>query len=234
MSSAPAKQENLFVNLAFNIAIPALIMGQLSEEKFLGPKWGLVIALLFPLGYGIYDFVQRRKTNFVSVLGFTGVLLSGVFGLMKLDGRWFAVKEAAIPAVIGLAVIASMRARAPLVKTLLMNDAVIDTAKLEARLRERGAEAGFAAVLRRCTLLVAFSFFVSAVLNYALARWLLTSPGGTPEFNAQLAKMQWLSWPVIVLPSMVMLMIALWQLVKGITALTGLTTDEIFRTPEKK
>jgi hypothetical protein len=101
-------------------------------------------------------------------------------------------------------------------------------------MRERGAEARFAELLRGCTLLVALSFFASGVLAYFLARWLLTSPGGTPEFNAQLAKMHWLSWPVIVVPSMAMLMIGLWRLIKGLNALTGLTTDEIFKTPEKK
>jgi len=234
MPAAPAKSENLFANLAFNIAVPAVIMGQLSGERWLGPKWGLVVALLFPLGYGLYDFVVRRKTNFISVLGFVGVLLSGVFGLMKLDGRWFAVKDAAIPALIGVALLASMRAKEPLVKALFFNDAVMDVARVETALRARGAEAAFAGLLRRCTLLVSLSFFASGALGYFLARWLLTSPGGTPEFNAQLAKMHWLSWPVIVVPSMVMLMVGLWQLLKGVGALTGLTTDEIFRTPEKK
>ena len=76
---------------------------------------------------------------------------------------------------------------------------------------------------------------MSGALGFVLARWLLKSPGGTPEFNAELAKMHWLSWPVIVLPSMAMMMVALWKLTGGITALTGLTTDEIFRSqPEPK
>jgi hypothetical protein len=234
MPAERPKAENLFANLAFNIAIPALIMGRLSGDHWLGPKWGLVVALLFPLGYGVYDFAVRRKTNFISILGFVGVLLSGVFGLMKLDGRWFAVKDAAIPALIGLALIASMRAKEPLVKALFFNEAVMDVPRVEAALRERGAEARFTALLRGCTWLVALSFFASGALAYVLARWLLTSPGGTPEFNAELAKMHWLSWPVIVIPSMAMLMVGLWRLIKGLNALTGLTTDDIFRTPEKK
>ena len=53
-------------------------------RHWLGPKWGLIVALVFPLGYGVYDFVRRRKTNFISVLGFVSVLLSGGLGLMKL------------------------------------------------------------------------------------------------------------------------------------------------------
>ncbi|HXA81279.1 MAG TPA: MFS transporter, partial [Opitutaceae bacterium] len=97
----------------------------------------------------------------------------------------------------------------------------------------RGAETAFAAILRRATVLVAASFFVSGALNYMLARHLLRSPGGTPEFNAELARMHWLSLPVIAVPSMAMMMIALWQLLKGVETLTGLTADDVFRTEKK-
>src|SRR5476651_1425302 len=98
-SRPPAKPENLLVNLAFNVAIPAVLMAQLSKENRLGPVWGLVVALLFPLGYGVYDFIARRKTNVLSVLGTVGVLISGIFGILKLGGFWFAVKDAAIPSL---------------------------------------------------------------------------------------------------------------------------------------
>jgi len=229
-----AKPENVFVNLLFNVALPAILMAQLSKENLLGPAWGLVVALLFPLGYGLYDFVARRKTNVLSVLGFVGILASGVLGLLKLDGHWFAVKDAALPTVIGLLLLASMRSKEPLIKTLFFNETILDLPRVEAALAARGAHAALAALLRKCTVLVSLAFFLSAVLAYFLARWLLTSPGGTPEFNAQLSKMHWLSLPVISLPAMVMMMIALWQLIKGVTQLTGLTMDEVLRNPPEK
>jgi hypothetical protein len=237
-SSAPtarpaAKPENLLVNLGCNVAIPAIIMAQLSKETRLGPAWGLVVALLFPLGYGIYDLIVRKKTNLISVLGFVGVLLSGVLGLLKLDGRWFAVKDAAIPSLIGLLLLLSMRTREPLVKTLFFNETIMDLPRVEAALRARQAEAAFGRLLQRCTVLVALAFFASGALAYVLARWLLKSPGGTPEFNAELARMHWLSWPVIVVPSMIMLMVALWRMLAGLRELTGLTSDEVFRDPKK-
>jgi len=235
VSHPPRKQENPVLNLAFNVAIPALIMGKLSGDHWLGPKWGLVIALLFPLGYGVWDFVVRKKTNFISVLGFTGVLLSGVFGLMKLDGFWFAVKDAAIPALIGAALLVSMGMREPLVKTIFFNEAIMDVPRVEEALKSRGAETAFAKLLRRCTVLLALAFFASGAIGFGLARYLLKSPGGTPEFNAELSKMHWLSVPVIMVPFMAMMLVALWKLIGGITALTGLTMDEMFRSePEKK
>jgi intracellular septation protein A len=236
LPSAPApapaeKQENLLINLLCNVAAPALILAKLSSEDRLGPVWSLVVALSLPLGYGTWDLVTRRKWNFFSILGVVSVLLTGGLGLMKVDGFWFAVKEAAIPAIFGVAVIGSLRTRTPLVRTFLYNDKVLDTGKVQAVLVERGHVRTFEKLLVRATVLLAAAFFVSAVLNFVLARILLRSPSGTPEFNAELGKMTALSWPVIVLPSMAMTIGALWYLLAGIRRLTGLTLEEIFRAP---
>jgi hypothetical protein len=228
------KPENLLFNLVCNVVIPTVILAGFSGEKWLGPKWGLVIALGFPAGYGLHDFAARRRWNFISIIGFASVLISGGFGLMKVGGFWFAVKDAAIPGIIGLAVLASMRAKTPLVNELLYNPQVIDVEKVDAELTARGTQTEFTGLLRRATGLLSLSFFVSAVLNFFLARHLIRSQPGTAAFNGELAKMHLVSWPVIVLPSMAMMMLVLWRLLHGIKALTGLELDDIFRAPPEK
>jgi len=77
------------------------------------------------------------------------------------------------------------------------------------------------------------SFLLSAVLNYALARYLLKSPPGTEAFNAELGRMNLLSWPVIVLPYMAITMYVLWRLLSGFTQLTGLQLEEVFHGAKK-
>src|SRR3954471_529465 len=148
MTETKAKHENLLLNLAFNVAVPTAIMSWASGPRALGPKWGLVVALLFPLVYGLYDFSQRRRFNFLSALGFVSVLITGGFGLMKLDGFWFAVKDGVLPALIGIAVLASMRAKEPLVRELLYSPQVVDVERVDAALAARGTEAGFAPLLQ--------------------------------------------------------------------------------------
>jgi len=229
VTQPPPKQENLLLNLVCNIALPSLILTRFSKPEHLGPVTGLVIALLFPLGYGIWDFARRRQTNFISVIGFVSILLTGGLGLMKMDGFWFAVKEAAVPSIIGLAVLASMRGKRPLVRQFLLNEHVMDLPRVDAALAERGNRSAFDQLLRSSSYLLALSFLVSAVLNYALARYLLRSPSGSPEFNAELGRLNLLSWPVIVVPSMIMMMYALWRLIGGIRRLTGLGFEDIFR-----
>jgi hypothetical protein len=225
------KPENLLINLVCNVAIPTAILSWMSGPRWLGPKGGLVVALAFPVGYGLYDFIARRRWNFISIIGFVSVLISGGFGLLKVGGFWFAVKDAAIPGFIGLAVLTSMRAKTPLLTELLYNPQIIDVEKVDAGLAARGNQGGFIGLLRRSTGLLSLSFFASAALNYALARHLLTGPPGTETFNGQLAKMHVLSWPVIVVPSMIMMMLIFWRLLQGIKALTGLELDDIFRSP---
>ena len=73
----PQPRESIMLSLVLNIAIPAVILMKLSGENALGPVWGLVVALVFPLGYGLADFARRREWNIVSILGFVSVLLTG-------------------------------------------------------------------------------------------------------------------------------------------------------------
>lgn len=229
MSSATPKKENLFLNLACNLAVPTFVLMKLSGENRLGPQWGMIVALIFPLGYGIYDLVQRKKTNLFSIIGIASVLLTGGLNQVKAGPMAFAIKEAAVPTIFGAAVLISMRTKRPLVREMLWNDQVIDTARVDAVLTERGARADLDRLLARASYGMACSFLLSAVLNFGLARYLLKSPAGTPEFNAELGRMTGLSWPVIVLPTMVVTMFVFWRLMSGLTQLTGLELDEIFR-----
>lgn len=229
MPSPSPKRENLLLNIVFNVALPSFLLTYLSKPAVVGPVWGLIVALSFPLGYGIWDFVQRRQTNFVSVIGFVSVLLTGVFALIQVNRYWFAVKEAAIPSVIGVSILASLGSRRPLVRQLLYNEQVIDVPRIDAALQSRGTSKAFERHLREASLLLASSFAISAILNFALARYLIRSDTGTPDFNAELGKMNALSWPVIVVPCLVIMLIALWRLIKGISKLTGLGIDEILR-----
>ncbi len=227
MPAASPKRENLFLNLICNIAIPSLVLMKLSGENRLGPQWGMIVALIFPLGYGIYDLVQRKKMNIFSIVGICSVLLTGTLNQLKADGFWFAVKEGSIPLLFGAAVLLSMRTKRPLVHELLWNDQVIDTAKVEAALVERGERPAFDRLLTRASYGLALSFLLSALLNFGLARYLLKSPPGTTEFNAELGRMNMLSWPVIVVPTMVITIVVFYRLMSGLTRLTGLQFEEV-------
>ncbi|HEY1109822.1 MAG TPA: VC0807 family protein [Opitutaceae bacterium] len=237
--SAPApapkkKKENIFINLICNIAVPSLVLMYLSTPEWLGPQWGMIVALAFPLGYGVYDLLQRKKFNFFSIIGILSVLMTGVLNELKVELFWYAVKEAAMPSLLGLSVLASMGTKRPVVRELIWNDQAIDTEKVERVLNERGLRADFERLLRNASFGVAASFLLSAILNYGLARYLLKSPPGTVEFNAEFGKMGALSWPVISLPTLIVFLIVFWRLISGITRLTGMPLEEIMHGGAEK
>lgn len=228
------KKENPLVNLGVNIIIPAVLMMKGVKWFGLSAEMSLVVALLFPLSYGMYELVVQRKCNFFSILGFVSVLLTGGIGLLKISKEWVAWKEAAIPFVIGVVVLASLRTKYPLVKTLLYNDKVIDVDRVDEALREHHKKTEFEGLLRECTWLITLSFMMSAILNFVLAKMVILSETGTEAFTEELGRMTALSYPVIAVPCTVVMIFALFRLFFGIRKLTGLEFEEVFHTPENK
>ncbi|NEQ66675.1 MAG: MFS transporter [Symploca sp. SIO2D2] len=222
MPAEQAKRENMLVNLGCNLLIPILILSKLSSDEWLGAQNALLLAIAFPLGYGIYDWSQRRTINLISILGLLNVLITGIVGLLELAGIWIVVKETSIPLLIGVFVLISMKTEKPLVKQFIYNDQVIDVPKIEAELEARDKKAEFEKLFEKCSYIMAFSFLVSAILNFVVAKLIVTAPGGTQEFNEQIAKMTGLSYIVIAIPTSIISFFAMYQLFKGIKALTGI------------
>lgn len=232
-ASQPPRPENLWVNLICNAVFPAIILTYFSKEHRLGPTRALLLAISLPLGYGIYDLVRRKKWNPLSVLGVVSTALTGGLGLLNLSGFWFAVKEAAVPMILGLAVPLTLKTKQPLVRIMVCNDQILNMPKVDAALDASGNRTGFDRLLARVSWIIAGSFFLSAVLNFGLAIWILKSPPGTTAFGEELGRMTALSYPVITIPTMAVMLFAMWQLLGGLEKLTGLSGDEIFHQRQK-
>ncbi|MDR2372260.1 MAG: hypothetical protein LBD60_03885 [Puniceicoccales bacterium] len=222
------KRENPWLNLGCNIILPSLIMSKADDWLGLSPAVALIIALFFPIGYGLLDFVRSRKCNIFSVIGFVSILLTGVIGLLQLPKEYVAIKEALVPSLIGLIVFCSAFTRYPLIKTLLFNDTIMHIDRINERLQESNNQAMFQKLLSLSTLKFSLSFLLSAVLNYVLAYYFIHSETGTVEFNKELGRMTFWSYPIIVLPCTVILMMTLIGLMKRLEKLTHLTWEEMF------
>ncbi len=229
LPSAPPQRENMLINIGFNVVIPTLILTKLSGDEYLGTTWGVVVALLFPIVYGLRDFQQRGKINFFSGLGVFSVVMTGGISLLELDPQYLAYKEAGIPAIFGLATLISLKTPYPLVRTLLFNDTVIEIDKVHHALLEHDSVEAFDQRLVVASWIIAGSFLVSSILNYLLATMIVTSQPGTVEYNAELGKMTALSFPVIAVPAMIMMMGAMFYLFRGITSMTGMPFEDIIR-----
>lgn len=223
----PAKRPNTFLELLYNIAIPSIILMKFSADEYLGTVPALIVALLFPLGYGLYDFIKNKSMNFISLLGFFSTLLTGGIGLFELDVEWLAIKEAAIPSVIGIVVLISGFWGKPLIAKILLNPLLFNLDLIYQTLASKNKTDEFKARIQWANHLLASTFVFSATMNYLLAKWIVISPAGTVAFNEQLGEMTLLSYPVIAIPSMVMLIAIMFYVVRSTMKLTDLTLEKI-------
>ena len=218
------------IDLSVSIIIPSVILMKFSGDDGLGASVALMTALAFPLGWGLFELFKYRKFNFIALLGLVSVLLTGGIGLLQLDPQWLAVKEAAIPALLGIAVLISAYTPYPLIRTLLYNPSIIDVEKVQQRLDENGTRAVFERRLQNATYWLSTTFLFSAVMNYVLATTIVKSPAGSAAFNEELGQMTLLSYPVIAIPSTLMMFAIFYFLWRTIQGSTGLTLDEVLAT----
>jgi hypothetical protein len=225
----PAKG-NPLIEIVITILVPAVVLMQLSSAERLGPAGALVLALAFPVAWGVREGLTRRKLSWIAVLGVISTLLTGGIGLLKVDPFWLAIKEAGVPLLIGLAVLGSTWTRWPLIRIFVFNPTLFDVERIESALESRRTVLDFERRLRLGTWLLAGTFFFSATMNYVLARWIVTSPAGTEAFNNELGRLTLMSYPAIALPSMVMMMGLMFWLARGAKQLTGLDLGDMLRS----
>jgi intracellular septation protein A len=221
------------VDLLITIVIPSVILTKFSGAEHLGVTGALVVALSFPACWGAYELFRHRKFNFFALLGLVSVGLTGGIGLLQLDQQWLAVKEAAIPGLIGLVVLASTRTRYPLIRALLFNANILDVGKIRQRLEETGNNALFEVRLQKATYLLSGTFFFSSLVNYVLASWIVTSPTGSAAFNEELGRLTLLSYPMIAIPATLMMMAILYYIWRTLHGMTGLSMEELLVTENR-
>lgn len=253
-SPQKSSQDHPLANILINVIIPVLILSYLSKDPELqerlgkvvrpwhiGPLKAMILALVLPIGYAIWHFAKTRKGNFFSALGLISVLLSGGLtlylwnsnGTVKPNaGLLFGVKEALIPLVLGVAVLASQRSATPLIRVFLYNDSIFDIPKIENRVAEKSVQPQYAEVLRGATRLFAASFFLSSAMNLVLAQWFFrgfnaSAINALEEFNSIIGKVMGWGFAVIGVPILIFLYFTLRRLLNGLGKLTGLEEEEL-------
>ena len=220
------KPENSLFSLIFNILIPSLILIKLKID----PKLTLLIALAFPISYSIWFFITRRSANLISILGFINVLLTGGLGILAVSKIWFAIKEATLPLVIGIAVLTTVKSQNPLINSLFFNKNLVDTERIKSIIETNNSKDQFDHLTYKVSLIIACAFFLSSILNFILAIVILKHTPGTEAFNKDLGTMNLLSYPIICGSCSILMFVAVYVYCKDIKRLTGLKMEEILKT----
>ena len=219
--------ENPFLNLILNIVLPSFILIKLSGIEYLGIVRSLILALSFPILYGSFGLLKNKKINFFSILGLVSIILTGTFSLLSLDVKWIAFKEAGIPFLLGIIVLISLKTSFPIVKRLLLNDQILNLDNINSQLAETGNTRVFEKRITISTFMLAGSFFISSFLNSLLVKIMLRSEPGTTAFNEELGLMTAYSFPVIAIPSLTIIILIFFYIIRSIMTLTGMKFSDI-------
>lgn len=215
------------VELAVAFALPLLILSRLSER--LGGVYALLLALALPAAYGLVRLWRGRTLSVFAAAGVVSVLLTGGIGLLRLPVQWLAVKEAIVPLALGLLVLTSQLTRWSVPRALF--ETVLSREPVLAAITARGRRVAYEQRLRRAGYLLAGSFGLSAALNFTLTRLLVHSEPGTAAFNAELGHLFALSYPIIALPSLIVMIAAAVYFMTGVARLVELPLEQIVRQP---
>lgn len=214
-----------------NIIIPIAILLTLSGDDRLGPTPALLLAVGIPLVYGVVSLVRKRVVEASAVVGIVSVALTGLIGVLELDGRMYAIKEGGVPLTFAALILASNMTRFPIVKLLVERVLIRD--RVESQLEVRGTRPGFERLVRRTGMQWAGIMALSGVLKFTLATLIVTSDAGTTAFNTDLAQLQLVEIPTTMTLTMILMLAMIVSLVRGVARLTGIPARSCFRGGER-
>lgn len=233
---SPEKKENPVYSIGLNIVLPVIILNKgqnfISSES--APLYVLFLALSLPFLYGLKDFIQAQKINFLSLIGFLSILLTGGLALFQFEGIYFAIKEALIPLILALVALLSISFKKPLASFLIFKSSLFNTSLIQQKLKTNNTEKAFEKLMNVSTLAFSGSFVLSAILNFVIAIFvfkdidpLLTEEVKRQILNKQVADMIWMGYVFIALPLTLITGFLFWWILKQLKVLTGLSLSEI-------
>ncbi len=246
-----SRTENPIYSFAFNIIIPVLILKNgykwlnniLESSSWISisfkkinylnsPSIVFAVALIFPIGYFILDYIKRKNINVVSILGFVNILLTGgigVFGAsLGLSKNWFILKEGLLPLIIGLSLFLLSIYKKDYFNNIFLNELMFDRDKIKNSI-DKSLRSEFEGILTITGYYFISGFFISSVIQFILASFIVVSNPGDPSFNEEVSTMTWVSYIAVLLPTMIILGKGFMGLISGIERLTGLSKEEFLK-----
>ncbi len=210
-----------------NVLAPTVVLLFLSGDDYLGPEIGLGLGLSFPILHAARSLWLKGSVSPLSVIAVVSVLLTGGIGLLKLEARWFVLKEGLVSVAFAVLTVASLWSPWPAVEVMWW--IVYDEDKVRAALAENGQTESFQRDLTRTTWWFGLVMLGAAIATWALAWYLVTADAGTTEFNEQLGRYTFLSFPVITFPSMGVMVYVMNKLMDATEEKTGKHSEDLRR-----
>ncbi|MBL9143165.1 MAG: hypothetical protein JNM99_05725 [Verrucomicrobiaceae bacterium] len=222
------RQPHPLLDLLLTVVLPSAALEYLSANDRLGPFWALVVASLLPLGLGVYCWVTKSGLNLFSVLGLVAVIVTGGLGLLKLPAFWIGIKEIAIPVLIAIAFPLSHRWGKPIINSMLFAPNLMNERALRAALDTPEKQASFEKHLFQASLGLGLAMLGTAVVNFALAMYLIgNKEPGSEAYVKAIGTLNWSGTIMLGALLLVAMMVVMVRFMRGIQRLTGLDKEDL-------
>ena len=233
-------KENPLVSLVANIFFPVIILK--NGENWLQDynqyfyleiqAFTFLIALLFPFMYFFFDLYNRKNINFISILGFLNVLLTGGIGIFGekygLTRTSFILKEGLIPLVIGTFLIFLSKFKKRTFDKMILNEALFDVEKIKENQNSENLKK-IESLTTRAGYYFVTGFFISSIIQFILASIIVTANPGDSIFNEQVSTMTWVSYIAVLGPTVIIVGKGYLDLINGIEKLIGLKKEDFLK-----
>ena len=246
------QKENPILSLCCNILVPVIILKNGNKWintiliQYHGEEWFyqnsmivdissivFFIALIFPVIYFLYDLINRKNINLISILGFINILLTGGIGIFGekfgLSKNWFIFKEGMLPIIIGLVLIIMCKYRQSSFKSILLNKVLFDNDKIRISITQE-MQYQFENIVRKAGYYLIAGFFISSLIQFTLASLIVVSNPGESTFNEEVSTMTWISYVAVLLPTMLIVGKGYLGLISGIEKITGLKKEDFLKS----
>lgn len=214
-----------WVELVGSVVAPTVVLT--FGGGFASPAVVLVAGLLPPLAVALGSAIRAGKPSVLSAVAVASVCVTGGIGLLRLDGRWFALKELLVPAAIGALLVASASTRFAALGAVF--EQLFDRERLGAALAANGGRGAYDDAVRAATARMGWITAASGPASAAFALWAIRSPAGTEAFTAELGWYTGWSFPLITLPTLALTVWALRGAIEAIEVAAGVPLDDLLR-----
>ncbi|WP_407538608.1 VC0807 family protein [Deinococcus radiomollis] len=191
----------LGLDVAFTFVLPYALLnprpfGLPDLIPWLGVYGVYVLAGLLPTIYVVWDTARHRILNPFAIFLLAGALSGALVSFLRLDGVYFALKDALHSGLLVVVCLVSVAVRRPLFEFLFYGVVAPETPAQSQLLHASLAHPPVRRALAGATWLVALKALLLGAGSYLVAIHFVTLPFGTPAFNAQVAAAHAITFPM--------------------------------------
>jgi hypothetical protein len=191
----------LTLDVLFTFVVPYALLNprpfRLPDlTAWLGTYGVYVLAGLLPTVYIVWDTARHRLLNPFAIFLLAGALSGAAVSFLKLDGVYFALKDALHSSLLVVICLISLAVRRPLFEFLFYGVVAPETPAQSQLLHSALAYPPVRRALAGATWLVALKALLLGIGSYLIAIHFVTLPFGSSAFNVQVAAAHALTFPL--------------------------------------